>query len=138
LTDRLIKTGKLRLAQWKLKHFPVFLPLALFFLTIVAGCGSGGGESTAGSGFTGGTGTAVLSWGPPSTNTDGSPVTLTGFNIYVGKSPGDLKPILMVGPTETTTVLNGLLPGSYFFAVAAVSSTGAESALSNIESKTIT
>jgi len=136
LKERLIRTGKLRLAQWKPKRFPGLLPLA-FVLAILAGCGSGGGESSTGSGFTGGTGTAVLSWGPPSTNTDGSPVTLTGFNIYVGKSPGDLKPILMVGPTETTTVLNGLLPGTYYFAVAAVSTTGAESALSNIESKTI-
>lgn len=136
MKERLIKTAELRLAQWKPKHFPGLLPFA-FVLAILAGCGSGGGESTAASGFTGGTGTAVLSWSPPSTNTDGSPVSLTGFNIYVGTSPGNLKPILMVSATDTTTVLNGLLPGTYFFAVAAVSTTGAESALSNIESKTI-
>lgn len=137
MKDRLINTGRLRLAQWKLKHFPALLPLA-FFLTILTGCGSGDGESTAASPFTGGTGTAVLSWSPPSTNTDGSPVSLTGFNIYVGTSPGNLRPIRMVGATETTTVVNGLLPGTYFFAVAAISTTGAQSALSNIERKTIT
>lgn len=136
MKERLIKTGKLRLALRKPKHFPGLLPLA-FMLTILAGCGSGGSESTAASGFTGGTGTAVLSWSPPSTNTDGSPVTLTGFSIYVGTSPGNLKPIRMVGATETTAVLNGFLPGTYYFAVAAVSTTGAQSALSNIESKTI-
>ena len=133
----MVNKRKRRLAQWKHERFPGLLPLA-FLLTILAGCGSsGGGDSTAASGFTGGTGTAVLSWSPPSTNTDGSPVSLTGFNIYVGTSPSNLQPVLMVSAVETVTVLNGLPPGTYFFAVTAISNTGAESALSNVESKTI-
>jgi Fibronectin type III domain len=133
----LVKTDNPYLAQWKRKRFLAFLPLA-FLLTVLPGCGGGGTESTNTSGFTGGAGTAVLSWDPPTTNTDGSPLTLTGFSIYVGTSPGNLRPVRMVGATETTTVLNGLLPGTYYFAVAAISTTGAQSALSNIASKTIT
>lgn len=123
-------------ARWKLKRFHALLALA-FLLTILTGCGSGNLYSSAPSGFTGGTGTAVLSWSPPTTNTDGSPVSLTGFNIHVGTSPSNLQPVLMVSAIETTTVLNGLAPGIHFFAVTAVSDTGAESTFSNIESRTI-
>lgn len=136
MKNRLVKIGNSCLAQWKLKRFLALLPLA-FLLTLVTGCGSGGGDSIAASGFTGGTGSAVLSWSPPTTNTDGSPVSVTGFNIYVGTSPSNLQAVLMVGALETTTVLNGLTPGTYFFAVTALSSTGAESSFSNIESKAI-
>jgi hypothetical protein len=138
LKDRLVRKVSPHLAQWKRKRFLAFLPLA-FLLAVLAGCGGsgGGGESTAASGFTGGTGTAVLSWSPPSTNTDGSPVSLKGFNIYVGTSPSNLQPVLMVSAVEMITVLNGLPSGTYYFAVTAISNTGAESALSNIESKTI-
>ncbi len=123
-------------ARWKLKRVHTLLALA-FLLTILTGCGSGDSYSSAPSGFTGATGTAVLSWSPPATNTDGSPVSLTGFNIYVGTSPSALQPVLMVSAIETTTVLNGLAPDTYFYAVTAISDTGAESAFSNVESKTI-
>jgi hypothetical protein len=64
-------------------------------------------------------------------------VSLTGFNIYIGTSPSTLQPFLVVSAIETTAVINGLAPGTYFFAVSAISDTGAESALSNVESKTI-
>jgi hypothetical protein len=121
----------------KRKHFPTFLALA-FFLTIIAGCGGADTNSTAASNYTGGTGSAVLSWSPPTTNNDGSPVSLTGFNVYVGTSQTNLQPVRMVSAIEMTTVLSGLAPGTYFFAITAISNTGAESAFSNIESKTIT
>ena len=125
-------------ARWKLKRPYTLLPLALL-LTLLVGCGgSGGGDSNTTSGFTGGTGTATLSWSPPAANTDGSPVNLTGFNIYVGTSQNNLQRYLMVSAIDTTTVISGLGPGTYFFAVTAISSTGAESAFSNIASKTIT
>jgi hypothetical protein len=80
------------------------------------------------------TGTADLSWTPPTTNEDGSPVTLTGFNIYAGTSPTSLLKIATVPATQTTFTVNGLPAGTTYFAVTAVSDT--ESAFSNIESKT--
>jgi hypothetical protein len=138
LTDRLVSNSQRRLVQRKYKRFRGSLPLA-FLLTILVGCGgSGGGDSNTSSSFPRGTGTATLSWAPPTANTDGSPVNLTGFNIYVGTSQNNLQRYLMVSAIDTTTVISGLGPGTYFFAITAVSSTGAESALSNIASKTIT
>ncbi len=133
----MVKTGNLCLANWKLKRFRNVLSLA-FLLTILAGCGGSGGDATpVTSGFTGGTGTAVLSWAPPTSNTDGAPVNLTGFNIYAGTSPSSLQRVLTVSAIDMTTVIEGLAPGTYFFAVTAIDDTGAESAFSNIESKTI-
>jgi hypothetical protein len=61
-----------------------------------------------------------------------------GFNIYVGTSQNNLQRYLMVSAIDTTTVISGLGPGTYFFAVTAISDTGAESAFSNISSKAIT
>lgn len=105
---------------------------------MLTGCGSSGGDGDAStSEFTGGTGTAVLSWAPPSTNTDGSPVSLTGFRVYIGTSPANLQYVRTVSALDTNTLIDGLPVGVYFFAVTAVSDTGAESALSNIETKTI-
>ena len=85
----------------------------------------------------GGTGVAVLSWAPPTTNTDGSPVDLLGYVIYQGSSPTNLTALRMVGILDTTTVIDNLPAGTHFFAVAAVSMSGAQSALSNVQSKTI-
>lgn len=82
------------------------------------------------------TGTADLSWVPPTTNEDGSPATITAFNIYAGTSAGSLLKIATVGASQTTFTVNGLPAGTHYFAVTAVSDTGAESLFSNIESKT--
>jgi hypothetical protein len=142
--------------QWKLKRLLAFLPLA-FLLAILTGCGGGSGAAgdvTAddfpveagpptdpappGDPEPGvRRGSAVLSWSPPTTNTDGSPVSLAGFIIYVGKSPRHLHRVRMVSVIDTTAVMKHLPRGKYFFAVTAISTTGAESALSNIESKRI-
>lgn len=119
------------------------------FLIALAGCKGGGSDSapapqasasppaSGGGGGSGVTGTAVLSWAPPTTNTDGSPVDLMGFVIYQGSSPANMTSLLMVGAIETTTVIDNLPSGTHFFAVAALSVSGAQSALSNIQSKTI-
>ncbi len=84
-----------------------------------------------------GTGAAVLSWSPPTTNIDGSPADLMGFRIYAGLAPTNLQPALFVSAIDTTVVVNSLATGTYYFAVTAVGISGAESSLSNIESKTI-
>lgn len=107
------------------------IPLA-FLLTMLSGC-----CVPVKGDFTGGTGTAVLSWMPPTSNIDGSPVNLTGFNIYASTSPFILQRVRTVGALDMITVIEGLAPDTYFFAVSAISYTGAESDCSNIESKTI-
>ena len=114
--------------------------LLLVVLAVVAmvGCDGGGGDSDAvGAQFGGGMGTAVLSWTPPVANNDGSPVDLMGFVIYVGSSPQDLHAVRMVSAIDTTVLIDNLPVGTYYFAVSAVSISGAESALSNIESKIV-
>lgn len=64
-------------------------------------------------------------------------MNLTAFRIYVGTSPGNLQHVSTVSETDTSTIIDGLPSGVYFFAVTAVSDTGAESPFSNIETKTI-
>ena len=85
------------------------------------------------------TGTADVSWTPPTTNTDGSTLTdLAGYNIYYGTSPNALNQEVQV-PTigVTNYVISGLTSGTWYFAVTAYSSAGTESSLSNVASKTI-
>ena len=84
-------------------------------------------------------GTADVSWTPPTTNTDGSTLTnLAGYNIYYGTSPNALNQQVQVTNVGVTNyVINGLTSGTWYFAVTAYTSTGTESALSNIASKTI-
>ena len=82
------------------------------------------------------TGSAVLSWTAPTQNTDGTPITLAlTYRVYRGASPATLVAITTI-PERTYTV-TGLASGTHYFAVAAVDSTGAESALSGIGSKAV-
>jgi trimeric autotransporter adhesin len=82
-------------------------------------------------------GTADLSWIAPTTNEDGSPLTLASFNVYKGTSPSNLQKITSVGAGQTAFTVTGLAAGTYYFAVTAVSNTGAESTFSNVGNKTI-
>ena len=112
--------------------------LLVVLVVVIGGCNEGGGDSDAGpQQFAEGTGTAVLSWTPPVANSDGSPVDLLGFMIYVGSSPQNLHAVRMVSAIDTTVLIDKLPVGTLYFAVTAVSIGGSESALSNIESKTI-
>jgi hypothetical protein len=83
-------------------------------------------------------GTATVKWTPPTTNSDGSALTnLAGFNVYWGTSAGNLnKSAQVVGPSSTNYMVTGLGTGTWYFAVAAYTSTGAQSALSTVNSKT--
>ncbi|MDA8351084.1 MAG: fibronectin type III domain-containing protein [Pseudomonadota bacterium] len=86
------------------------------------------------------TGTADVSWTPPTTNTDGSTLLdLAGYNIYYGTSPTALTQMVEVSNVGVTNeVISGLTSGTWYFAVTAYTSNGAESALSNVASKSIT
>lgn len=86
------------------------------------------------------TGSATVSWTPPTQNTNGSALTnLAKYRIYRAATSSGLSsatPIEVEAPASTAT-LNGLPIGTNFFAVAAVNSAGVESALSNVASRTI-
>lgn len=85
------------------------------------------------------TGSAALSWAPPTQNTDGSAlVDLAGYAIYYGTSASNLATrIAITDPSATSYTVGKLSTGTYYFALAAYTSTGIESALSSIGSKTI-
>jgi hypothetical protein len=86
-----------------------------------------------------GTGSATLSWTPPTRNTDGSTLTnLAGYRIYWGSAAGNYTNSTTVNTAGLTSyVVENLAPGTYYFAVSALSSSGVESALSNAATKTI-
>ncbi len=84
-------------------------------------------------------GRVTLSWLPPTQNTDGSTLTtLSGYKIVYGTSATALNQTITVNNAGLTTYLiENLSPGTYYFAVKAVSSSGAESDKSGVASKTI-
>lgn len=85
------------------------------------------------------TGSASLSWLPPTQNTDGSSLTnLAGFTIRYGRSADELtQSVSITNPSVSRYVVENLSAGAWYFAVVAVSSAGTESALSNVATKTI-
>jgi hypothetical protein len=110
---------------------------------LLAGCndpGAGTASPSAASGVGSGTGSVTLSWEAPTSNTDGTPLTnLAGYRIYYGSSPTDLSQSVQIGSVGIQTyVLDDLQSGTWYFAVMAETSSGNESALSNIVQKTIT
>lgn len=85
------------------------------------------------------TGTATLTWTAPTQNTDGSSLTdLAGYRVYHGMSPNALDEMTQLpGAGATNYVFMQLASGTHYFAVAAYTSNGMESALSSVGSKTI-
>jgi hypothetical protein len=85
------------------------------------------------------TGAATLSWTPPTRNTDGTSLTnLSGYRIYYGTSSSSLtKTVAINSPGLSTYVVSDLAPATYYFAVSAVNSAGAESARSSVASKVV-
>lgn len=69
---------------------------------------------------------------PPTTNTDGTPLTdLAGFNIYRGTSATNLAKVKALGPTVLTYQATGLPTGTYYIATTAVNGASIESAQGN-------
>jgi len=85
------------------------------------------------------TGSATLSWNPPTQNTDGSPLNnLAGYKVYWGTQQGNYtNSVTIPNPGIATYVVNQLTPARWYFAVTAYSSSGVESGFSNVASKTV-
>jgi len=80
----------------------------------------------------------TLSWVPPTTNTDGTPLTgLAGFRVFYGTASRQYgQSISIPSPTITTAVMEGLSAGTtWYFAVKAVNASGVESDYSQEASK---
>lgn len=78
-------------------------------------------------------GSATLTWAAPTAHTDGTPLTdLAGFKIYYGRMSGTYDyQIGLSNPGITTYVIDNLVSGEWYFALAAYDSKGIESDRSN-------
>ncbi len=81
----------------------------------------------------------TLSWTPPTTNVDGTPLTdLKGYKIYTSNVHGvyDKLKAIDVGNVVTSTLTN-FCEGLYYFVATAYDTSGNESSYSNEVSKQI-
>ena len=85
------------------------------------------------------TGSATLSWTPPTTNTDGSPLTnLAGYKIYWGTSQGTYpNSVTLNNPGLTSYVVEQSRARHLFLRRDGIEQRGVESTFSTAGSKTI-
>lgn len=80
-------------------------------------------------------GDATLTWTPPTTHMDGTPLTdLAGYRVYYGTSSGSYGTPIDVG-NRTEYTFTGLGPGTYYFTISAFDASGNESGLAREVSK---
>jgi len=122
------------MSQLTVKRLLIFL----VFLFSLNGCGGGGGSSGV-SVSPKENGTALVSWTPPTENTDNTPLDdLAGFKIYYGTFPGEYDHTITIdNPGMTSYLVEGLDPADWFFVMTAVNSLEIESAYSEEVFKTI-
>ncbi len=86
------------------------------------------------------TGSATLSWVPPTTNINGTPLTnLAGSRIYFGTNSGSLNQSVEISnPGIANYVIGNLSPATWYFSLVSYNSANIESPLSQVVSKTIT
>jgi hypothetical protein len=84
-------------------------------------------------------GSANLSWIPPTENTNGTPLTdLAGYRIEWGTSASDLTQRMTIANAALMTYeVTSLAPGTWYFAVQAYTTVGTYGLLSNVVSQTI-
>lgn len=85
-------------------------------------------------------GSASLSWTAPDAYTDGTSLPaadLIAYRIYAGSDAATLDRVAEVDGRTTNFVAANLARGTHYFAVTAVSASGAESTLSAVGSKTV-
>jgi hypothetical protein len=84
-------------------------------------------------------GTALLSWTPPTENTDDSTLTdLAGYKIYYGTSPGSYSNTEIINnPGLTSFLIESLASADWYFVMTSFNSSGIESGYSTEVSKKI-
>ncbi len=84
-------------------------------------------------------GSATLNWLPPTTRSDGSPLTnLAGYRIRYGTAMGSYPNLVTIqNPGLTSAVVSDLQPATYYFVMSAYDALGLESNLTTPVSKTI-
>ena len=124
---------------------------ASLILTLLGACSSGGPDQTSNQPSPppppppppggGGSGSATLSWLPPTQNEDGSPIlNLAGYNIYEGPSANTASLTLRETVNNAglaTYVVDNLSPGVHYFSITARTTQNVESDFSNIAQVTI-
>src|ERR1035438_10757608 len=85
------------------------------------------------------TGSATLSWIPPTTNANGTTLTnLAGYFVHYGTNAASLaETVTISNPGIATYVVSNLSPGTWFFSVTAFNTSKVESNFSNIVNKMI-
>jgi hypothetical protein len=84
-------------------------------------------------------GSATVSWVPPTTHVDGSPLTnLAGYRIVYGSSADQLTASVNIpNAVVTAATIENLAPGTWYFAVKAYTTANVESDLSQVGQKTV-
>jgi hypothetical protein len=86
-----------------------------------------------------GTGSATLSWAPPTQNADGSTLSnLAGYRIYYGSNANSLdRSIVLNNPGLTRYLVEGLSSARWYFSMTSVDRNGNESRRSETVSKNV-
>lgn len=81
------------------------------------------------------TGSATLSWSPPTQNTNGSVLTdLAGYRIHYGTTPNLGQSVTIANPGLTRYVISGLTAATWYFELTAYDKAGIESPPTAVES----
>jgi hypothetical protein len=125
--------------SWRTDSLPLEMGNNKFTVTAKDGFGASATRTLTVKRETNGTGSVTLSWQPPTTREDGSPLTnLAGYYIYYGRMSGiydfDIK---IDNPGVTTYVVEELNPGTWYFVLSSYDSDGIESDYSNEISKEV-
>jgi hypothetical protein len=81
----------------------------------------------------------LLTWTPPTQNTDNSTLTnLAGYRVNWGVTAVALTQTAQINnPGIATYTVTNLTPGAWFFGIRAFTTQGAESAMSNVATRTV-
>ena len=125
----------IRLSNERLSFRILVIALAL----CVGACGQVSPNSNGTAAGEAANGSATLNWSPVTQTTDGGELSdLAGYRVFYGTAPGAMTTVVTLSdPNQITYVVANLSAGTWYFSVAAYTSSGLQGEMSNIASKTI-